>query len=68
MTDAGLPAEAGMVLAMGSLQYTADPEAAIAHLAGWLRPGGVLAVLVDSLVGLVWSCCATAASRRPCSA
>lgn len=53
MTEAELPPEAGMVLAMGSLQYTPDPEAAIAHLAGWLRPGGVLAVLVDSLVGLV---------------
>jgi hypothetical protein len=35
------------------VQYTADPEATIAHLAGWLRPGGVLAVLVDSLAGLV---------------
>jgi len=53
MTDAELPPEAGMVLAMGSLQYTEDPEATIAHLAGWLRPGGVLAVLADSLVGLV---------------
>ncbi|GIE51433.1 hypothetical protein Ani05nite_49670 [Amorphoplanes nipponensis] len=53
MDDAELPPRAAMVLAMGSLQYTADPEATIAHLAGWLRPGGVLAVLVDSLVGLV---------------
>ena len=53
MTDATLPPTAGLVAAMGSVQYTADPEAAIAHLAGWLRPGGVLAVLVDSLVGLV---------------
>jgi SAM-dependent methyltransferase len=53
MTDAQLPPDAGMVLAMGSLQYTDDPEAAVAHLAGWLRPGGFLAVLVDSLVALV---------------
>jgi SAM-dependent methyltransferase len=53
MTDAALPPSAALVVAMGSVQYTADPEAAIAHLAGWLRPGGVLAVLVDSLVGLV---------------
>jgi len=41
------------VLAMGSLQYTADPAACIAAAAGALRPGGVLAVLVDSLVALV---------------
>lgn len=53
MTDVTLPATAGAVLAMGSLQYTEDPEYAVRHLAGWLRPGGVLAVLVDSLVGLV---------------
>ncbi|MFC4146751.1 class I SAM-dependent methyltransferase [Micromonospora mangrovi] len=53
MTEVTLPATAGAVLAMGSLQYTADPERAVAHLAGWLRPGGVLAVLVDSLMGLV---------------
>ncbi|MEV0001365.1 class I SAM-dependent methyltransferase [Micromonospora sp. NPDC050980] len=53
MTEVTLPATAGAVLAMGSLQYTAEPEDAVRHLAGWLRPGGVLAVLVDSLVGLV---------------
>ncbi|QNE17159.1 class I SAM-dependent methyltransferase [Kribbella qitaiheensis] len=41
------------VVAMGSLQYTADPAATIAHCAAWLRPGGVLCVLVDSLFGLV---------------
>jgi SAM-dependent methyltransferase len=53
MDAVALPPTAGTVLAMGSLQYTADPEATVAHLAGWLRPGGELAVLVDSLVGLV---------------
>jgi SAM-dependent methyltransferase len=53
MADAELPPEAGMVLAMGSLQYTPSPEETVRRLAGWLRPGGVLAVLVDSLVGLV---------------
>jgi SAM-dependent methyltransferase len=53
MTEVDLPPTAGLVIAMGSLQYTGDPVAAVAHLAGWLRPGGTLAVLVDSLVGLV---------------
>ena len=41
------------VLAMGSLQYTEDPVRQVARVAGWLRPGGVLAVLVDSLQALV---------------
>jgi SAM-dependent methyltransferase len=41
------------VVAMGSLQYTADPAATIARCASWLRPGGVMCVLVDSLIGLV---------------
>ena len=53
MADAVLPPDAAMVLAMGSLQYTPDPEAAIGRLASWLRPGGVLAILVDSLTALV---------------
>jgi hypothetical protein len=35
------------------VQYTADPEATIARFASWVRPGGNVAVLVDSLVGLV---------------
>jgi len=47
------PCSVDAVLAMGSLQYTDDPVAAIARMAGWLRPGGVLAVLVDSLQALV---------------
>ncbi|MGL5811017.1 MAG: class I SAM-dependent DNA methyltransferase [Nocardioides sp.] len=41
------------VVAMGSVQYTRDPEAMIRKLGSWLRPGGTLAVLVDSLVALV---------------
>jgi SAM-dependent methyltransferase len=53
MDEVDLPPDAGMVLAMGSLQYTRSPEDTIGRLAGWLRPGGVLAVLVDSLVALV---------------
>ncbi|HEY3952563.1 MAG TPA: class I SAM-dependent methyltransferase [Streptosporangiaceae bacterium] len=46
-------ASAGMVLALGSLQYTADPAATLRRLAGWVRPGGTVVVLVDSLVALV---------------
>jgi SAM-dependent methyltransferase len=54
MEEVELPAgAAGMVLAMGSLQYARDPEATIRRFAGWVRPGGMVAVLVDSLVGLV---------------
>jgi SAM-dependent methyltransferase len=52
--DIQLPmASTDAVVAMGSLQYTADPAATIARCATWLRAGGVLCVLVDSLVGLV---------------
>ena len=43
---------AAAVVAMGSLQYTPEPVAMVAEMATWLRPGGVLAVLVDSRVGL----------------
>jgi SAM-dependent methyltransferase len=51
--DVELPERtAGAVIAMGSLQYTRDPAATIARCAGWLRRGGVLCVLVDSLVAL----------------
>jgi len=41
------------VVAIGSLQYTDEPADAVARMAGWLRPGGVLAVLVDSLAALI---------------
>lgn len=52
--DVDLPAEcADAVLAMGSLQYTEDPVGQISRMARWLRPGGVLAVLVDSFQALV---------------
>jgi hypothetical protein len=44
---------ADLVVAMGSLQYARDVEAAASNLAGWLRPGGSAVVLVDSLVALV---------------
>jgi ubiquinone/menaquinone biosynthesis C-methylase UbiE len=46
-------AAADAVLAMGSLQYTADPVAQLARFAAWVRPGGHVAVYVDSLVALV---------------
>jgi SAM-dependent methyltransferase len=41
------------VLAMGSLQYSRDFRDAVARVATWVRPGGCVAVLVDSLVALV---------------
>jgi SAM-dependent methyltransferase len=41
------------VVAMGSLQYAPDLPAALARVHGWLRPGGTVAVLVDSLAALV---------------
>jgi len=44
---------ADLVIAMGSLQYAPDPPAAIARSARWLAAGGMMAVLVDSLGGLV---------------
>ena len=52
--DAALTDQAAdVVLAIGSVQYTDRPGLAIARLASWARPGGVLVVLVDSLVALV---------------
>jgi SAM-dependent methyltransferase len=54
MSDVELPAaSADLVLAMGSLQYTKDPAAVVARFVTWLRPGGAVAILVDSLVALV---------------
>lgn len=52
MEDVELEAQADVVMAMGSLQYTRDPEAAVARLADWTCPGGTVLVLVDSLVAL----------------
>jgi SAM-dependent methyltransferase len=54
METADLPeAAAGMVLALGSLQYTANPAVTLQRLAGWVRPGGTVVALVDSLLALV---------------
>lgn len=47
------PGWADLVVCMGSIQYAPNPAASIHRAAGWLRPGGVMAVLVDSLGGLV---------------
>jgi SAM-dependent methyltransferase len=47
------PGSVDAVLAMGSLQYSQDVTASLARFAGWVRPGGCVAVLVDSLVALV---------------
>src|ERR1700722_839018 len=46
-------ASAGLVLALGSLQYTSDPTATVRRFATWLRPGGTGVALVDSLGALV---------------
>jgi ubiquinone/menaquinone biosynthesis C-methylase UbiE len=46
-------ASADAVLAIGSLQYTENPAATLRRAARWLRPGGVVCVLVDSLQALV---------------
>lgn len=48
-----LPDGADIVLAMGSVQYAPDPSTSIRTMASWLRPGGGLAMLCDSLCGLV---------------
>jgi SAM-dependent methyltransferase len=54
MEDADLRAEqVDAVFAMGSLQFTADPAAQLKKFASWVRPGGYVAVYVDSLVALV---------------
>jgi SAM-dependent methyltransferase len=45
--------QADLVLALGSLQYTIDPEHMIERFARWVRVGGSVVVLVDSLVALV---------------
>ena len=47
------PASADLVMALGSVQYAADPAAMIRRFAGWTRPGGSVCVYVDSLVSLV---------------
>jgi SAM-dependent methyltransferase len=57
---------ADAVLAMGSLQYTSDPAGQVLRLARWLRPGGVLAVLVDSLQALVLELVAAGRADEAC--
>ena len=47
------PRTADLVMAMGSVQFTEDPVAAIRRMASWVRPGGHLLVLCDSLTALV---------------
>ena len=47
------PGSADLVIAMGSLQYVPDLHGSVANFWDWLRPGGRVAVLVDSLVALV---------------
>ncbi|QRE72798.1 class I SAM-dependent methyltransferase [Methylobacterium aquaticum] len=55
MEDAPLPeAGADAVLAMGSLQYAADPRMAVARFVRWVRPGAPVCVLVDSSVALTF--------------
>lgn len=44
---------ADLVVCMGSVQYATKPAESIRRAAGWLRPDGMAAVLVDSLGGLV---------------
>jgi SAM-dependent methyltransferase len=55
MTAAALDTGDGadLVVAMGSLQYVNDPSLALRRFVSWLRPGGAVAVLVDSLVALI---------------
>jgi SAM-dependent methyltransferase len=54
MEDVELPeGRADLVLALGSLQYTLDPEHMIERFARWTRAGGAVAVLADSQVALV---------------
>ncbi len=54
LEDVQLPeASVDVVLAMGSLQYTLYPQEIIAKFAYWLKPGGIVCLLYDSLVGMV---------------
>jgi SAM-dependent methyltransferase len=45
-------AQADLVVAMGSVQYTRHPEDVIQRFSRWVRPEGSIAVLVDSLVAM----------------
>jgi len=51
--EAKLPdGSADAVVAMGSLQYAPTPSRSIARMATWLRPGGWMLILGDSLLAL----------------
>lgn len=53
MEEVDVPKQsADLALALGSLQYTVDPQRTIERFASWLRPGGWVVVLVDSLIAL----------------
>jgi SAM-dependent methyltransferase len=45
---------AGAVLAMGSLQYASDPDSMMRRFVEWVRPGGLVCVMVDSSVALTF--------------
>ena len=47
------PASVDMVVAMGSVHYTADPAAAMRRFVSWVKPGGYVCCYVDSLVALI---------------
>ncbi len=47
------PASADLVVALGSIQYVADPKAMLRRFAEWVRPGGHVCVYTDSLTALV---------------
>ena len=54
MESADLPeGRAAAGVAMGSLQYTEDPGAALGRFRSWGAPGATVAVLVDGLVALL---------------
>ena len=44
---------AAAAMAIGSLQYAADPAASLRRIVSWVRPGGLVCVHVDSLLGVV---------------
>jgi SAM-dependent methyltransferase len=54
MTEAEVEeSTADLVVAMGSIQYLADPAAAMSRFVRWLKPGGRVCVYTDSLVSIV---------------
>jgi SAM-dependent methyltransferase len=44
---------ADLVIAMGSIQYLADPAAALRRFVRWLKPGGQVCIYTDSLMAIV---------------